>query len=184
MDGFMDKLAQKFGSQDVIRANSEAEARELEAAKETVKEYENILSEVRRPNLKGVETNETTAQLVQASIEKLDAYRADGAGKDYTEDIQKISDSVSQSAESTSSLLKEQEEFIHKENVRVYRNVQAAVVEELKAQTETLAAQNAELKKKVKGIKPIAIIALVFSGLTFLATALLTAVNVFGVKLF
>ena len=149
MDGFMDKLAQKFGTQDVIRVNSEAEAKELEATKEAVKEYENILSEVRRLNLKGVETNEMTAQLVQASLEKLEAYKAEGAGRDYSEDIQAIKDTVAESKDSTSSLLKEQEDFIHKENVRVYRNVQAAVVEELKQQTEALASQNAELKKKV-----------------------------------
>lgn len=170
MDSFMDKIAQKFSSQDVIRANSEAEAKELEAAKEKIAEYENILSEIRRLNLKSVETNEITNQLVQASVEKLEEYRIQGVGKDYTEDIESIKSSI-----------KDQEDYIHKENVRVYRNVQASIVDELKLQTEALSIQNKALERKLKGIKPVAIIGLVFSGITMLAAVAYVLFDIVGI---
>lgn len=170
MDSFMDKIAQKFSSQDVIRANSEAEAKELEAAKEKIAEYENILSEIRRLNLKSVETNEITNQLVQSSVEKLEEYRIQGVGKDYTEDIESIKSSI-----------KDQEDYIHKENVRVYRNVQASIVDELKLQTEALSIQNKALERKLKGIKPVAIIGLVFSGITMLAAVAYVLFDIVGI---
>ena len=170
MDSFMDKIAQKFSSQDVIRANSEAEAKELEMAKEKIAEYENILSEIRRLNLKSVETNEITNQLVQASVEKLEEYKIQGVGKDYSEDIENIKSSI-----------KDQEDYIHKENVRVYRNVQASIVDELKLQTEALSIQNKALEKKLKGIKPVAIIGLVFSGITMLAAVAYVLFDIVGI---
>lgn len=203
MDSFMDRISQRLGTSDVIRANSEAEARELEQTREdlqqaqerleetheslneaqkslddqkgTIEAYETLLSEVRRLSLKCAETNEMTSQLVSSSIEKLDEYKAVGDIKDYTEEIALVKSAVEENSQSEKQsiedLLKEQGEFIHKENVRVYRNVQAAVVEELKLQTEALALQNKTLEKKVKGIKPLAIIGCVFGGLNFLAIA-------------
>lgn len=180
MDGFMEKVAQNLGTEDIIRANSEAEAREFENVKNRMTEYENkvsdyetkvadyqskvadyenkvtgyedILSEIRRLNLKSVETNEMTNQLVSTSVERLEEYRNGGAGKDLSEDIDSIKET-----------LKDQEEYIHKENVRVYRNVQASIVDELRLQTEALGVQNKVLEKKLKGIKGLAVTVLVFS---------------------
>lgn len=160
MDNFMDKLAQKFGTNDVIRANSEAEAREHQAAKAQIAEYEKLLSEIRRLNLKCVETNEITNQLVSASVERLEEYRVQGAGKDYSEILEEISNT-----------LKEQDEFIHKENVRVYRNVQASVIEELKLQTEALSIQSKGLENKIKSLKPVVIVSLVFNIISILGLA-------------
>ncbi len=48
------------------------------------------------------------------------------------------------------------DEFSHKENVKVYRNVQAVVVEEGKKQTD-------DLKKSWKGVKPLQVITLLAS---------------------
>lgn len=165
MDGFMDKLTQRFGTQDVIRVNSEAEAKELEASRTAVKEYEKILSEIKRLNLKTVETNEMTAQLVQASLEKLNQYQAQPAGeaKDNSEEIAAIKTTLEEENAAILDALKEQGEFIHKENVRVYRNVQVSIVDELKLQTEALATQNADLKKQVKSAKSVAVTSLVFN---------------------
>lgn len=170
MDSFMDKIAQKFGTSDVIRANAEAEARELDGAREQVAEYEKILSEIRRLNLKCVETNEMTNQLAKAGLERLDEYKAQGIGKDYSEDIESIKASI-----------KEQEDFIHKENVRVYRNVQASVVDELKLQTEALSIQNKALEKKVKSIKGAAVTGLVFSIVTTVVLVGYVVLQYFGI---
>ena len=40
--------------------------------------------------------------------------------------------------EKTEELFKQSDDFAHKENVKVYRNVQAVVVEELEKQTQTI----------------------------------------------
>ena len=68
------------------------------------------------------------------------------------------------------------------ENVRVYRNVQAAVIEELKQQSEAIAIQHLHIEKKIRGIKPCAIIALVFSGISMVgvAVALYILISNFG----
>ena len=79
-----------------------------------------------------------TNQLVSTSVERLEEYRNGGVGKDLSEDIGSIKES-----------LKDQEEYIHKENVRVYRNVQASIVDELRLQTEALGVQNKMLEKKL-----------------------------------
>ena len=47
---------------------------------------------------------------------------------------------------------------IHKECVRVYRNVQAVVVEESKKQTESLEEQVGQLKKKMGTLLGVAVL--------------------------
>lgn len=80
-------------------------------------------------------------------------------------------------------LLKQSDDFTHKENVKVYRNVQAVVVDEVKKQTEAIAAQNDELvrrnehlQKQGRGLRPLMIITLV----TALANIVLAAAQVQG----
>ena len=48
MDNFIDKLAQKFNAQELIKANTQAEAKELERLQLQVAEYERILQEIYR----------------------------------------------------------------------------------------------------------------------------------------
>ena len=50
MDNFMDKLAQKFNAQEMIKANSQAEAAEMKKLQLQVAEYEKILQEMRKLN--------------------------------------------------------------------------------------------------------------------------------------
>lgn len=298
MDSFMDKLAQKIGTQDVIRANAEAEAKELENAKAKVQEYEQLLAEMRRLNLKCIETNEKTSQLVSAGIEKMENWSApeaasfDGSefGRDFTAEFAELKAAISATMEAVqansqaieaqrqlieanraelsaqkealetqgaaieaikasveesksavlanrsalianSELIKgtsetlerntrnvesgklsieesknsiveaitmlqknneileankealeanktalaenrdainAQEEFNHKENVRVYRNVQAALIDELKLQTDALGVQNKELEKKINAVKTPATASFVFSLISML----------------
>lgn len=174
MDSFIDKIAHRFGTNDVIKANAEAEARELEAARAQMAEYDKLLTEMRRLNLKCVETNEITNQLVAASVEKLESYQAKSSkenGRDYRQEFDDIKESFN-----------DQQDFFHKESVRVYRNVQAAVIEELKLQTEALSVQNKELEKKLKGTKPIAIISLVFNGITMAAVIAYVVLTLLGIS--
>ncbi len=168
MDSFMDKLAEKFAPTEAIKANSEADARQLEAYKERVSELEKAVSDMRRLSLKCVETNEATGQLVQGAIEKIEEVKGEG-GSCSEADLDKILSELENLKTSINDAFKNAQEETHKENVRVYRNVQAAVVEELKQQSEAIALQHMHIEKKMKGVKPCAIIALVFGGITMAA---------------
>ncbi|MBO5209634.1 MAG: hypothetical protein J6B68_09875 [Lachnospiraceae bacterium] len=151
MDTFMDKLAQKMNAQEMIKANSAAEAAKMEQLQSQITEYENLLQEMRKVNLKTVENAEQVKQVVQESLQKI-------------EEIQVAADSKEDKEELLAELKKQLEEafnqsndFLHKENVKVYRNVQAAMVEELNKQTETLVAKQQESSKKQKAVVPLSI---------------------------
>ncbi len=163
MDGFKEKLVKQCGTDDIIRANSEAEAKEFQEVKEELKNYEAAAAEIRRLYLKCVETNEQTGQLVAETIEKLESISSDNT--------------------SGEGMAKEQEEFIHKENVRVYRNVQASIVEELELQTQALADQNSDLKKQIKKLKGTIVTSVIFSVLSFASIAALIVLFLLDIKL-
>ena len=68
MDSFIDKNENKANAAEMIKANSEAEARQIEELKSQKEELEKAVSEMRRLNLKCVETNELTNQLIQGAM--------------------------------------------------------------------------------------------------------------------
>ena len=70
------------------------------------------------------------------------------------------------------------EDFVHKENVKVYRNVQAVVVDEFKSQTEGLTKHNRELYAKLKSTKVAVTIAIVLGAANLILT-LLVALGIF-----
>lgn len=166
MDSFMEKLVGRLGTSDVIKANSEAEARAFESAKRKNESLENAISDMRRLSLKCVETNEATGQLVSAAIEKIEEIQA---GKGGSADADKLVEELRSLKESIDAAFKSSGEEAHKENVRVYRNVQASVIEELKQQSEAIAIQHSHIEGRLRGIKPIAIIALCISGINLFA---------------
>ena len=181
MDAFMDKIAQRFGGQDGIKANSEAEAKQLKKAEERVSELERTVSDMRRLTLKCAETNELTNQLLQGAIERMDE-GGSGMGNVKSEEVNSLREELQTIKEELNAYFKSQEENIHKENVRVYRNVQASLVDELKQQTEALALQNQRLERKMRGVKPISIVSIVMSSLSFVvltATVVLLALRIF-----
>ncbi len=165
MDSFFDKIAGRFKAEEVIKANSEAEAKELESAKNKVADLEKAVGDMRRLSLKAVETNEATTQLVASAIEKIEEIRSEGGNVD-SEELRKISEELLLLRETIEASFKASSEEAHKENVRVYRNVQAAVIEELKQQSEAIAIQHNHIERRIRGIKPCAIISLVFSGVS------------------
>ena len=70
MDNFMDKLAQRFNAQEMIKANSQAEAKELERLRQQTEMYDGYLKEMRSLNLKNVEVAEQITQMA-GQIQKL-----------------------------------------------------------------------------------------------------------------
>lgn len=130
MDTFIDKLAQKKNAQEMIRANSAAEAAKMAQMQNQLKAYDEVMQEIRRVNLKTAENVENMRSVLAACMEKLEGLEAES----------KDAESAQQELTAMKALLEERfsqsEEFVHKENVKVYRNVQAAFTEELTRQTE------------------------------------------------
>ena len=231
MDTFMDKFTQRKKAQGMIDANAAADAANMERLKRQVNEYELLLQEMRKVNLKTVENAGQMRKVIQAGIEKIEAFQADNmahAGqekilseikgqlevllselKEQNETLsaelrkqnEMLSGELKKQNETLSAELKKQDEmlsgglekqnemfsgemeerleaflpelkkqmeeaskqsedFFHKESVKVYRNVQAAMTEELNKQTEALNALQKESGKKQKAVLPLTIIIL------------------------
>ena len=77
MDNFMDKLAQKFNAQELIKANSQAEAEEMKKLQLQVAEYERILQEIRRLNYKNTELSEQLSTMICENTDKIQAMKED-----------------------------------------------------------------------------------------------------------
>ncbi len=132
MDTFIDKLAQKKNAQEMIKANMTAEAAKMEQLQNQMQANDGLMQEIRKVNLKTVENVAEMRKALETCIEKLDALQADSS---QTEQEQETLAEIKNLLEEK---FRQSEDFMHKENVKVYRNVQAALVEELKKQTEEL----------------------------------------------
>lgn len=85
MDNFMDKLSKRFNAGEIIQANGEAEAREVQRMKQQIGEYEKMMQEVRRLNLKTAEMSEQVSQMLASGIEQFEAYSQDMSHIDQRE---------------------------------------------------------------------------------------------------
>lgn len=182
MDMFMDKLAQKLTATEMIKANTAAEVEEVNRLKQQVAEYEACLEKMKSAVDDGVSKLEATKgldtdsihRLVEESIEKVSALEAKPVDIDAFKDelTKQLADKFTTS-----------EDQVHKECVKVYRNVQAVILDEGKKQG-ALSAEAAEAAKKAsglsKGILGVAIAALVVS----LAGVALQVMQMFSVTLF
>ena len=205
MDNFMDKLAQKLTSSEIIKANSAADAAELEPLQKQLDQYDACLQEMRKLSLRNVENTDKIGELLDESVQKIQSFQA--GDKDFArleeqmqmqlqeqgtmltaleeriktnfrrseeelaslkEEMRTAMEGMKPSAEeivpSMEEMLEKSNDFVHKENVKVYRNVQAVVVEETKKQTEAL---EPVLKKSTGKVKAV----FVFAVLAFIAAA-------------
>jgi len=159
MDTFMDKLAQKFTAQEMIKANSAAEAAELQRVRDQVKKYNDCLQEMKQVN------DDTKAALVQIQdtlATGMEQFKnaeipLDGLNENLKGYMDGISNDIM--------------DFVHKENVKVYRNVQAVVVEELKKQNEELSAKLDAMSKTQRTTRNVAVSAMFFALLAAAALA-------------
>lgn len=65
MDTFIDKLAQKLTAQEMINANSAADAAELTMLREQMAEYEDLLKDIQEENEKG---KDSTARMERSAV--------------------------------------------------------------------------------------------------------------------
>ena len=167
MDTFMDKLAQKLNAQEMIKANSAADAEEMDQLKSQLREYDECLAQMQQVN-KEMEKlmSETIAPEVTklseegvAALQKLqqeNTEKLEALGQQYTaklEELQQSTEVLDELQKHVDEKLSTTEENVHKECVKVYRNVQAVVVEENEKQTEAIAAKVKEnLGGKLNGV--------------------------------
>jgi predicted phage tail protein len=154
MDTFIDKLAQKRNAQEMIRANTSAETAKMEQMRKQLETYEDLLQEMRKVNLKTAENAAEAQNVMKECMAKLEQLEIPGESGDDS----------AQLLEEIKQLLKEQsdrsDDFLHRENVKVYRNVQAAMVEELNKQTAELKEAQAQ-NGTSKALLPISILILI-----------------------
>ena len=205
----MDKLAQKISAQEMIKANSQAEAEEMQRLQMQVSEYEKILQEMRKLNYRNTElsekldlmigdnagkiqnmkeeeqrliaalrdlTDEQTrnreAELERREEDRLERERAEEARKQT--DISAITDLLE-------NKFQKSDDFVHKENVKVYRNVQAVVVDEIKRSVENAQSEQSALKKELNAKLNKVLVISVFSMLASAASVVLWALLVTGI---
>ncbi len=164
MDTFMDKLAQKLTAQEMIKANSAAEAAELSRLREQKAEYESLLQLIKRGSQKNIENAEKVEQsakraedLIAAGISKIEEIQASSQN---TEELNTLLGELKQIQ---TTQLEQITDYVHKENVKVYRNVQAVVVEEAAKQMETTGKHILSVSGRVGALLGISIISLLLS---------------------
>lgn len=195
MDNFMDKIAQKLSSQEIIKANAQAEAVQMKQLQQQFAVYDECIKEMRTLNNKNTELadrikvlieeyhakmqeaqesteQEETAVQEAIAVQEVIAVQEmiaqqEQARQQLIEEIRQAMEEVRQTIEENSGkvdgLSEKTEEFVHKENVKVYRNVQAVVTEEIKNQSDELLKHSAKIDKRLAGVKPMVLIALVLS---------------------
>lgn len=206
MDTFLNKLSQKVNAQELINANSAADTAKMEMLQQQMGEYDKLLQEMRKVNLKTIENMEQLQNVMKESLKKIEAVQDSSDTQEAMEKLlaemkrqhDELAAAKKQQEEFVSETKKQQEEFaaktkgqmeellaqtkeqqkdmlpemkkqvedavqrsddfLHKENVKVYRNVQAAMTEELDKQTEKILDKQSESAKKQKIMLPLSII--------------------------
>ena len=183
MDTFMDKLAQKLNAQEMIKANSAADAEEMDQLKSQLREYDECLAQMQQVNkeLKAInhEMEKLMSETIAPEMTKLseegvaafqkmqqeNAEKLEALGQQYTaklEELQQSTEALDELQKHVDEKLSTTEENVHKECVKVYRNVQAAVVEENEKQTEAVAEKvKTDLGGKLNAVLGVSIAALV-----------------------
>lgn len=197
----MDKIAHKLNSQEMIQANAAADAAELESLekqlaifRQQMEKYDDCLQEMRKLNLKNIESAQEVQVLADKANEKLGQTAGEVeavsvskiketsdlsiAGinqtlneslakiaeiKESSDHLDKITENMSGLQEKQEELFKNLEDFLHTDNVKVYRNVQAAMQEELEKQTAELRESCEKAAGKGGVLLPFIIITMIIS---------------------
>lgn len=194
MDLFMDKLSQKATAQEIIKANTAADIEELNKWKNQAADYSECLAKMHKLVDEGltklacsqvetvalgdlVEDNSEAIRVLQRDTESLKLLleqlqeQVDSMGSLVTGQMESLSCTLEErkAAAPPAELLERLdvlEENVHKECVKVYRNVQAVMVEESGKQAADIDRTKSHvksLKKKTTATLVIAIFGMLFS---------------------
>lgn len=170
------------GTQQIGLLAGEGEKNITKVTQEALKRLD-VLASTGEENVKTVakECLNSLQNYADASMEQITA--AYERSRETAEIVEKIEAAILEHMDTMKDLLKQSDDFTHKENVKVYRNVQAVVVDEVKKQTDAmaaqndaLAAQNELLRKQNRGLRPLMIVTL----LTAIANIALLAARIAG----
>ena len=155
MENFIDKLAEKLNAGEMIRANRAADTEQMERLQSRVKEYEKCLTQMAQLNQelqKTVKSMNADQGQVQEALTELEK---------SAEMLQQAMNMQHKSVDGLKYSLDEfsvrTNDFVHKENVKVYRNVQAVIVDEnakQNVQLEEIRKELEVLKQEVTAPKP------------------------------
>ncbi len=169
MDNFMDKLAHKLTAAEIIRANGAAEAEELRRLQNQVKQYNEGLKEMRLLNEEAAANQRRLEEILAAGEEKIRSAQVNTGEIDRLVEtgisrMQEMQLGTGQIQETLKESLNTQGEqigdYVHKENVKVYRNVQAVIVEEAGKQNASLEKSVSVLEGKLKAVMGLSAAAL------------------------
>ena len=205
----MDKLAQKFSAQELIEANSQAEAEEMKRLQLQISEYEKILQEMRKLNYRNTELSDKLDRMIGDNADKIQSMKEDeqqliAALLDLTDEQtrnreaelerkeeERLEQEQAQEVQKQSDLtaitdllenkFQKSDDFVHKENVKVYRNVQAVVVDEIKRCVEQAQNDQNELKKELNAKLNKVMIFSVISMLASAASVVLWVLRILGI---
>ncbi len=205
----MDKLAQKFSAQEMIKANSQAEAEEMKRLQLQVSEYEKILQEMRKLNYKNTELSEKLDRMIGDNAGKIQSMKEDeqrliAALRDLTDEQtrnreaelerkeqerieQERAGELKKEADMTAitelleNKFQRSDDFVHKENVKVYRNVQAVVVDEIKRSTENAQNDKNELKMELNAKMNKVMVCGILSMAASVVSVILWALTITGI---
>ncbi len=171
-------------STEEIKATTEDLKHSTEDLKSSVKtSVDNALLTIRRENREiadHLEYIRSTVDTIQKPSAEEELRKAEEEQRKLQEEQLKEEARIAREAENKKALeelFRQSDDFVHKENVKVYRNVQAVVVDELKNQTEGLTKHNQELYSKMKSTKTLMFIAIAIG----LANIVLTVLMIMGI---
>ncbi len=154
MDTFMDKLAQKFTAQEMIKANAAAETEEMNRLRAQVQEYTECLNRMQQ----------ICAQIEQTAVDargKVESAQlnTDDLREQLLEIRQNMQEAPAQSeGTNVESLLEEQFESLKKAQTELFdniRSVQNAGLESIQTQEELLENLRGNLDSQLSGIKNV-----------------------------
>ena len=141
MENMMGKLAGKISAQEMIKANTAAEAAHREQIESQNRQYEEEIT-VLRQNAKKLEDRLDSIEGVLNDL-KTGKIDADKSSKELGSAVKELSESLT-------DRFNKSDEATHDVGVRIYRNVQASVADEQKKQLDEI---KEDFKRQMESIR-------------------------------
>ncbi|WP_035777283.1 hypothetical protein [Butyrivibrio sp. AE3004] len=141
MDNIMGKLAEKISAQEIIKANTAAEAAHREQIENQNRQYEEEINVLRQ-----------NAQKMESRLDDIeDVLKELKTGKTEADaNVQELDNAIRELKDNLSDRLNKSDEATHEVGVRIYRNVQASVIDEQKKQLDEI---KEDLRKQMESIR-------------------------------
>ena len=166
MDMYDNNSSRKFNAEIMIRPNSEAEMRQMEELERQTRENDALIQEMRSLNARNIEVMNRVESLLgnialpsgedeekALILAKLDQVmnlireKPEGGNEAVMARLEELSGMVEEGTKASN-------DYVHSENVKVYRNVQAALKDELTKNSKAITdAQNAGLKETLDSLE-------------------------------